>query len=178
MDPADRGRVPEDPWLDFLEGNNPGLARPGPGRQGWRSSGTGWREFRADISTPDTRLCDDMNNVNPAQTDVLTQSRAGRPGARALWLPAARPRTLLRPGAAAPRTAGGCRGARRDPLGRRGDRLACEPRPGARAHGHRPGRRVRGAPGDRRNRRRTDDPRQPLVILRPSRPRLRRPARR
>ena len=29
------------------------------------------------MSTPDTRLCDDMNNVNPAQTDVLTQLALG-----------------------------------------------------------------------------------------------------
>ena len=72
MDPADRGRVPQDPWLDFLEGNNPDW--PVQALEAGLEVVRGRvEEFRADMSTPDTRLCDDMNNVNPAQTDVLTQ---------------------------------------------------------------------------------------------------------
>ena len=76
MDPADRGRVPQDPWLDFLEGNNPG----------WPVQALEDRlevvrdrveRLRADMSTPDTRLCDDMNGLNPAQTDVLTSLMLG-----------------------------------------------------------------------------------------------------
>ena len=72
MDPADRGRVPQDPWLDFLEGNNPDWPVQAL-EDGLEVVRDRVEEFRADMSTPDTRLCDDMNNVNPAQTDVLTQ---------------------------------------------------------------------------------------------------------
>ena len=76
MDPADRGRVPEDPWLDFLEGNNPGWPVQAL-EDGLEVVRDRVERLRADMSTPDTRLCDDMNGLNPAQTDVLTSLMLG-----------------------------------------------------------------------------------------------------
>ena len=76
MDPADRGRVPQDPWLDFLEGNNPDWPVQAL-EDGLEVVRDRVERFRADMSTPDTRLCDDMNGLNPAQTDVLTSLMLG-----------------------------------------------------------------------------------------------------
>ena len=76
MDPADRGRVPEDPWLDFLEGNNPDWPVQAL-EDGLEVVRDRVERLRADMSTPDTRLCDDMNGLNPAQTDVLTSLMLG-----------------------------------------------------------------------------------------------------
>ena len=76
MDPADRGRVPQDPWLDFLEGNNPGWPVQAL-EDGLEVVRDRVERLRADMSTPDTRLCDDMNGLNPAQTDVLTSLMLG-----------------------------------------------------------------------------------------------------
>ena len=76
MDPADRGRVPQDPWLDFLEGNNPDWPVQAL-EDGLEVVRDRVDRLRADMSTPDTRLCDDMNGLNPAQTDVLTSLMLG-----------------------------------------------------------------------------------------------------
>ena len=76
MDPADRGRVPQDPWLDFLEGNNPDWPVQAL-EDGLEVVRDRVERLRADMSTPDTRLCDDMNSLNPAQTDVLTSLMLG-----------------------------------------------------------------------------------------------------
>ena len=76
MDPADRGRVPQDPWLDFLEGNNPDWPVQAL-EDGLEVVRDRVERLRADMSTPDTRLCDDMNGLNPAQTDVLTSLMLG-----------------------------------------------------------------------------------------------------
>ena len=76
MDPADRGRVPQDPWLDFLEGNNPDWPVQAL-EAGLEVVRDRVERLRADMSTPDTRLCDDMNGLNPAQTDVLTSLMLG-----------------------------------------------------------------------------------------------------
>ena len=76
MDPVDRGRVPQDPWLDFLEGNNPGWPVQAL-EDGLEVVRDRVERLRADMSTPDTRLCDDMNGLNPAQTDVLTSLMLG-----------------------------------------------------------------------------------------------------
>ena len=76
MDPADRGRVPQDPWLDFLEGNNPGWPVQAL-EDGLEVVRDRVERLRADMSTPDTRLCDDLNGLNPAQTDVLTSLMLG-----------------------------------------------------------------------------------------------------
>ncbi len=84
MDDSDRKRINDNShypiedtgWLDYIEGNDPdwpvrvledGLAVVQDRVEG----------FRNDMTTPDTRLCDDMNNLNPAQTDVLTQVMLG-----------------------------------------------------------------------------------------------------
>ena len=76
MDPADRGRVQEDPWLDYIEGNNPDWPVKAL-ENGLEVVRDRVEQTRADMSTPDTRLCDDMNGRNPAQTDVLTQLMLG-----------------------------------------------------------------------------------------------------
>ena len=76
MDPADRGRVPEDPWLDFLEGNNPDWPVQAL-EDGLEVVRDRVERLRADMSTPGTRLCDDMNGLNPAQTDILTSLMLG-----------------------------------------------------------------------------------------------------
>ncbi len=76
MDSTDRPRVQGDPWLDFIEGRNPGW----PVRaleDGLEVVRDRVERLRADTSTPDTRMCDDMNGLNPAQTDVLTQLMLG-----------------------------------------------------------------------------------------------------
>ena len=76
MDPADRERVPQDPWLDFLEGNNPDWPVQAL-EDGLEVVRDRVDRLRAEMSTPDTRLCDDMNGLNPAQTDVLTSLMLG-----------------------------------------------------------------------------------------------------
>ena len=76
MNPADRGRVQPDPWLDFIEGKNPDWPVNAL-EDGLEVVRDRVRRMRADMTTPDTRLCDDMNGLNPAQTDVLTQLMLG-----------------------------------------------------------------------------------------------------
>ena len=76
MDPNDRKRVPNNEWLNFLEGKDAGY--PIRQMQNEMSEVRAKAEsIRNDMTTPDTRLCDDMNGLNPAQTDVLTQVMLG-----------------------------------------------------------------------------------------------------
>ena len=76
MRPEDRQRVAGNAWLDFLEGKDPGYAaRALQGdldRVRRRVA-----EMREDTTTPDTRLSDDMNHINPATTEVLTELMLG-----------------------------------------------------------------------------------------------------
>ena len=73
---ADLTRVADDPWVQFLEGQNDAypvtalladLARV-------RAD---IAEVRADTCSPDTRLSDDMNHINPVKTETLTQLMLG-----------------------------------------------------------------------------------------------------
>ncbi|MEM7030175.1 MAG: hypothetical protein AAF629_11460 [Chloroflexota bacterium] len=76
MNRDDVKRVAHNPWVQYLEGNNPdypvealqaSLARV---RQDMA-------EVAADTCSPDTRLSDDMNHINPAKTETLTQLMLG-----------------------------------------------------------------------------------------------------
>ena len=76
MKDLDRERVSSDPWVQFLCGDDPDF----PVSQ-LKSSLRQVREkaegVRLDQTTPDTRLSDDMNRINPATTEALTQLMLG-----------------------------------------------------------------------------------------------------
>ena len=76
MDPADRKRLEGDGWFDFLDGKKPDY--PVQALQAdmeiLRRRVAG---MRADDTTPDTRLSDDMNGTNPAVTETLTRLMLG-----------------------------------------------------------------------------------------------------
>jgi hypothetical protein len=69
--------LPERPgWVAFLDGDEPGY--PEAALQAELESLRGrLEEMRRDRSTPDTRLSDDPNHLNPAATDVLTELMLG-----------------------------------------------------------------------------------------------------
>ncbi len=76
MNEADRALVADDAWLRFLDGDNPDYATEallGDLEDLRRKVAA----MHADHSTPDTRLSDDMNFINPATTDVLIQQMLG-----------------------------------------------------------------------------------------------------
>ena len=76
MDPADRKRIEGDPWFDFLEGKKPDY--PAQALQGdLETVRRRVARMREDASTPDTRLSDDMNGMNPAVTETLTRLMLG-----------------------------------------------------------------------------------------------------
>ena len=76
MDPADRGRVTDSGWLDFLDGRNPSYPVDALKRdlETVRSRMEG---VRADTASPDTRMSDDMNGLQPAITAALTELMLG-----------------------------------------------------------------------------------------------------
>jgi len=69
---ADKERLGRNVWVDFLEGRNPGYADQALQRD-VDALAQRVRAFRADRSTPDTRLADNMLDYNPAATDALVQ---------------------------------------------------------------------------------------------------------
>ena len=76
QDPADRERAGENPWQDYLDGKAPDYPV--------RALHTDLAKLRnkmellgADLSTPDTRMSDDMNRINPATTDALIRLMLG-----------------------------------------------------------------------------------------------------
>ena len=76
MDRDDLKRVPKEGWVAFLEGENPNY--PVEALQG--DFATLRRKVEAlhqDITTPDTRMSDDMNGINPAVIDNLNQLMLG-----------------------------------------------------------------------------------------------------
>ncbi|MEW6749405.1 MAG: hypothetical protein AB1505_00315 [Candidatus Latescibacterota bacterium] len=76
MDPRDRALLGGDPWIAFLEGKDPGY--PVRALEGELASLRRKAEGMArDTSTPDTRLSDDMNHLNPATTEALTRLMLG-----------------------------------------------------------------------------------------------------
>ena len=76
MDPADRDRVPVDPWLTFLEGGDPEFPVREMRREldDVRAKAKGVRE---DMSTPDTRMSDDPMGFNPGRVGILVQTMLG-----------------------------------------------------------------------------------------------------
>ena len=76
MDPADRRRLHGHGWFDFLAGENPEypLAALQKDLDRLRQRAAARRN---DTTTPDTRLSDDMNPINPALTETLTQLMLG-----------------------------------------------------------------------------------------------------
>ena len=75
MNPVDRERV-GDSWLDFLEGNKPDY--PVQALEGDLARLRQKMEKMAqDTATPDTRLSDDMNHINPATIEALTRLMLG-----------------------------------------------------------------------------------------------------
>ena len=76
MNREDVHRVESDPWVQYLEGDNadyPAEAlRTAMGRVR-----RDMEEMAADTCSPDTRLSDDMNHINPAKTGTLTQLMLG-----------------------------------------------------------------------------------------------------
>lgn len=76
MDPDDRKRLADDPWVQFLHGENPDY--PAQALQADLATIRRRMELmRADTATPDTRLSDDMNHINPAITDALIRLMLG-----------------------------------------------------------------------------------------------------
>jgi hypothetical protein len=76
MDGRDRERVPRSDWLSFLEGQNPDY----PARalqQDFADLRRKVEEMHNDTTSPDTRMSDDMNHINPATTETLTQLMLG-----------------------------------------------------------------------------------------------------
>lgn len=76
MNPADRALAHENPWFDYLHGEAPEYPTEALRRDLERVRHK-VELMRADISTPDTRLSDDMNHINPATTDALVQLMLG-----------------------------------------------------------------------------------------------------
>ena len=76
MDRDDLKRVEQNPWVQYLEGNNPDY--PTTALQAALGQvRSDMAEVAADASSPDTRLSDDMNHINPAKTETLTQLMLG-----------------------------------------------------------------------------------------------------
>lgn len=76
MNPDDLRLVPDEPWVNYLQGQDADY----PVRALQEDLGR-VRErvglMRADLTTPDTRLSDDPNHINPAVTETLTQLMLG-----------------------------------------------------------------------------------------------------
>lgn len=75
-DPRDRSRVPSNDWLDYLDGSNPDYPTQAL-VQDFDRLRTKMEQLRADLSSPDARMSDDMNGINPATTDALIQLMLG-----------------------------------------------------------------------------------------------------
>ena len=76
MDPADLARVPQNDWLDFLNGRQPDYPVQSL-QHDLAQVRHRMTQVRQDTATPDTRLSDDMNHLNPALTGTLTQLMLG-----------------------------------------------------------------------------------------------------
>jgi len=76
QDPADRAVAGENPWQDYLDGNAPDYPI--------KALHNDFARLRhkmdlteADLSTPDSRMSDDMNRNNPATIDALVRLMLG-----------------------------------------------------------------------------------------------------
>jgi hypothetical protein len=76
MDHADLPKVPRSEWLAYLEGTSPDYPVQALS-QDLEAVRHKMELMRQDTTTPDTRLSDDMNHINPATTEALTQLMLG-----------------------------------------------------------------------------------------------------
>ncbi|MCB0062516.1 MAG: hypothetical protein KDE19_10385 [Caldilineaceae bacterium] len=76
MKPEDRALSLENPWLDYLFGEAPNYPIEAL-QQDLDHLRRKVALMHADRSTPDTRLSDDMNHINPATTDALIRLMMG-----------------------------------------------------------------------------------------------------
>lgn len=76
MDPGDRQRAGANPWFEYLEGNRPEYPREAL-EQDFESLRHKIELMHHDDTSPDTRLSDDMNPINPATTDALARLMLG-----------------------------------------------------------------------------------------------------
>ena len=76
MNREDLPRVESDPWVSYLEGENPDYPADAL-RNAMGRVRRDMEEMAADTCSPDTRLSDDMNHINPAKTGTLTQLMLG-----------------------------------------------------------------------------------------------------
>ncbi len=72
MQDADRSRLGANPWVQFLEGKNPGYPQSILERD-LESIPRKVEAIRADRTPPDKRLADNMLDLNPAATDSLVR---------------------------------------------------------------------------------------------------------
>ena len=76
MNREDRKRVEENPWVQYLAGDNPDYPTIAL-QASLERVRKDMAEMAADTCSPDTRLSDDMNHINPAKTATLTQLMLG-----------------------------------------------------------------------------------------------------
>ena len=76
MDHKDMERIPAQGWLAFLEGKEPGYPERALQADLAKIRNT-MEMIRTDPTTPDTRLADYLLDLNPAETDTLTQLMLG-----------------------------------------------------------------------------------------------------
>jgi hypothetical protein len=83
--PADRARAGSDPWVDYLEGRNPGFPAEAL-REDLARVRSRVAAQRADTTTPDTRLVDNALDINPASvTSLIHLMEGGIHIARPTW---------------------------------------------------------------------------------------------
>jgi hypothetical protein len=76
MSDADRARAGANPWLEFLDGRNPGYAETALERE-LAGIPRKLEIIRTDRTPPDKRLADNMMDANPAATDALVRLMFG-----------------------------------------------------------------------------------------------------
>jgi hypothetical protein len=76
MRPEDRARVKANPWVDFLDGKNPGYPEASLQRD-LESIAKKVAMVHADQTRPDQRLADNMLDMNPAATESLVRLMFG-----------------------------------------------------------------------------------------------------
>jgi hypothetical protein len=74
--PDDLARVPKNDWVEYLQGRNPTYPETAL-TQDLESIKKRVEGIRADKTTPDTRLADNMLDLNPAATNALIQLAEG-----------------------------------------------------------------------------------------------------
>ncbi|WP_205412259.1 hypothetical protein [Sphingomonas crusticola] len=84
MKPSDRARAPDNPWLSFIEGKNPGYPQVAL-RSALERIRNAHAALLSDQTTPDTRFADTMMDQNPASVTALIELmeggiHIGRPG--------------------------------------------------------------------------------------------------